>query len=204
MSAKHISSSASAIGQALSAVASPLPTNSVPALEVGSGTSAGGPSGGKDLDGSITMDSSIDTPLGRGSKTTVIVGSVGIALAATAIFLGIIFLIRRLLRRRRTGYTADSPPSSPIFKPLGSPLHLSMGRSLSLRDGDGGDLWGFSNGNTIAGPRIAPGRRLLPPPLSPLARLSMGHSNRHWQNQFPGFVLHPSTSMKDAKGKMDF
>ncbi|KAI9051582.1 hypothetical protein LZ554_004627 [Drepanopeziza brunnea f. sp. 'monogermtubi'] len=202
ISAKPISSSASAIGQALSAVASSLPTSSVPALEVGSGTSAGGPSGGKDLDGSITRDSSIDTPLGKGSTTTVIVGSVGIS-PAIAIFLGIIFLIRRLLRTRRTGYTADSPPSSPIFKPFGSPLPLSMGRSLSLRDGDG-DLWGFSNGNTIAGSRIAPGRRLLPPPLSPLARLSMGHSSRDWQNQFPGFIRNPSTSIKDAKGKMKF
>lgn len=133
------------------------------------------------------------------TKLTISVGSI-------ALFIGIVFLIRRIMRKRRIG-KAESPPSSPLLTPIDSPMPLSIARSMSQRSG-GNDFWGFSNGNTIAGPRgeKADDSYRGVAPLSPLpqAATSYGGSNNNNTNNtndFAGFKLFPSPSKGDGKAQ---
>lgn len=101
------------------------------------------------------------------------------------------------MRKRRVG-KAESPPSSPLLTPLDSPMPLSIARSMSQRSG-GNDFWGFSNGNTIAGPRDdkADVYRGVAP-LSPLPPASTWNNT----NDFAGFKLFPGPAKGDGNGKM--
>jgi len=130
-------------------------------------------------------------------KLTISVGSI-------ALFIGIVFLIRRIMRKRRIG-KAESPPSSPLLTPIDSPMPLSIARSMSQRSG-GNDFWGFSNGNTIAGPRgeKADDSYRGVAPLSPLPQAATsygGSNNTNNTNDFAGFKLFPSPSKGDGKAQ---
>lgn len=66
-------------------------------------------------------------------------------------FVAIVFIIRRILRQRRLGKRADSPPQSPLLTSLDAKLDatlpLSISRSMSQRSGNNefSSFWGLNS-----------------------------------------------------------
>lgn len=76
-----------------------------------------------------------------------------------AIFLGLVFLIRRMFRKRRVG-RAESPPSSPLLPPMeDSMLPPSIARSISQRSKASNNNscdWGRKEGRRDLGSNVQP------------------------------------------------
>lgn len=75
------------------------------------------------------------------------------------VFIGLVFLIRRMFRKRRIG-RAESPPSSPLLPPMeDTMLPASIARGISQRSkasSNNSDDWGSKEGGRDRGNSIKP------------------------------------------------